>query len=57
MNTAFDQIITASDNDRGALFVETAARLGTAALALQPLATEEPQEGLELHICIPRQVR
>ena len=30
MNTAFDQIITASDNDRGALFVETAARLGTA---------------------------
>lgn len=30
MNTAFDDIIAASDGDRGGLFVETAARLGTA---------------------------
>ena len=30
MNAAYDQIITASDADRGALFAEAAARLGTA---------------------------
>src|SRR5664280_1437867 len=30
MNTAFDEVIAGSDRDRGALFVETAARLGTA---------------------------
>jgi Nucleotidyl transferase AbiEii toxin, Type IV TA system len=30
MNTAFDEVIAASDGDRGALFAETAARLGTA---------------------------
>jgi len=30
MNTAYDDVIASSDADRGALFVETAARLGTA---------------------------
>jgi Nucleotidyl transferase AbiEii toxin, Type IV TA system len=30
MNTDFGEVITASDRDRGALFAETAARLGTA---------------------------
>jgi len=30
MNGAYDDIIGSSDADRGALFVETAARLGTA---------------------------
>jgi hypothetical protein len=30
MNTAFDEIIAGDDRDRGALFAETAARLGTA---------------------------
>lgn len=30
MNTAYDHVIASSDADRGALFVETAARLGTA---------------------------
>lgn len=27
MNTAYDEVIASSDADRGALFVETAARL------------------------------
>lgn len=30
MNTVFDEVIASSDRDRGALFAETAARLGTA---------------------------
>jgi len=30
MNTAFDEVIAGSDRDRGALFAETATRLGTA---------------------------
>ncbi len=29
MNPAYDEVISASDADRGALFAETAARLGT----------------------------
>ena len=30
MNPAYDDVISSSDADRGALFAETAARLGTA---------------------------
>lgn len=38
MNPAYDEVISANDADRGALFAETAARLGTGTAASEEIS-------------------
>lgn len=49
MNKAYNQVITASDQERNALFAETAARLGTAVQNVENVAANIVLDQSGLH--------